>query len=188
VPSGVPAPTTAAFSPEGIRAAIRGRALVPQGMLDKALKKIDEKLDAKETKHFTFNGLVTETREVEAHGIQIAAAKLVAEMADVLSKGQMKPAPPVVKLVIDAKTGVMTIQIGDDVDEEQPPRRVASGISEADPQLMLNGISDVHPEYKEAEVLEVANETEEDEAQHIHVKRGVLPPEVREALFGGSSQ
>jgi len=48
--------------------------------LDVALLKVREKLDARETKFFQKDGLVVETRDVEAHRIQLDAAETVLDL------------------------------------------------------------------------------------------------------------
>jgi hypothetical protein len=48
--------------------------------IEKVLKKLDAKLDAKETKFFSNGGIVTDSRQVEAHDIQIRAATELAKM------------------------------------------------------------------------------------------------------------
>lgn len=171
MPSGVPMRTTAAFSPEAIRQSIRGRAAIPADMLERALRKTAEKLDAKEVKFFAHQGMVGDKREVEAHQIQLKAAELILQMSDLLSRGQTKPSSNRVSLEIDPKTGVTRIIIGDV--EEEPPMIIA-------PQPMIIEHVASAPATEEQEV---ANDVEP-EMEEIHIKRGVLSPEVREALFG----
>jgi hypothetical protein len=48
--------------------------------IEKVLKKLDAKLDAKESKFFSNGGIVTDSRQVEAHDIQIRAAVEIAKM------------------------------------------------------------------------------------------------------------
>jgi hypothetical protein len=175
MPTGTPTRVTAAFSPEAIRQAIRGRAQIPADMLQEALAVAKRKLTATEIKYFSHQGLVNDKREVEAHQIQLKAAELILQMSDLLARGQAKPSEPKVVLTIDPRTGVTRIIIGDDAPEEQPE--------------IIDVIATVETEEpREAmplEEQEVQNEVVEDDGfEHIKAKRGELDPAVRLALFG----
>jgi phage terminase small subunit len=48
--------------------------------VEKVIKKLAAKMEAKETLHFTHQGIVMETRHVEAHAIQLRAAVELAKL------------------------------------------------------------------------------------------------------------
>jgi len=52
--------------------------------LDRVLLRLRQALSAKETKFFQFQGIVTDQREVIAHNIRLAAAKLTLELHDAM--------------------------------------------------------------------------------------------------------
>lgn len=175
MPKGQPSPTHPNFSPDSIRAAIRGRAAVPAQMLENALMTIHKNMSAKEVKFFSHQGMVVEQREVEALAIQNRAAELVFQMSELLAKQETKNRPIKTTLTVDPKTGVMTLVIGDDSDDEVP-------------ETVEVIETTARPVYQQSALAEPAVEEEitdeELELTYIKVPRGELPPEVREALFG----
>jgi phage terminase small subunit len=48
--------------------------------VEKVIKKLSSKMEAKETLHFTHQGIVMETRHVEAHAVQLRAAVELAKI------------------------------------------------------------------------------------------------------------
>lgn len=147
-------------------------------MLENALLKINQQLNAKETKHFAFQGSVMDTREVEAHSIQQGAARLIVEMAEILIKGQPKPPARKTRIVIDPKTGVMSIIIDEEYAEgeagDQPAVIDVTPVPQPQPVPQIQQI----PETEEEEVSDA------DFEQIIKVPRGELSPTLRQALFG----
>jgi len=158
-------PTTLAFSPEAIRSAIRGRVAVPAAMLQRALAKTSEKLDAKETKFFSHQGLVIDKKDVEAHNIQLRAAELILQMSDLLNRQVVKPKAPKITLTVDPKTGTMRLVIADDIEDDIPE--------------VLDVVREPLAVVESEEVTD-----EELELEYVKVPRGTLPAEVRQALFG----
>jgi len=175
MPTGHPVRRTAAFSVEQIRAAVRGQAMVPANMLADALKKTHEKLNAKETKFFAHQGEVVNTREVEADSIQLAAARLILEMGELLTKNTLvKPAPPTTTREIDPKTGVIKLHIGEVPQADEPE------IIDITP-----AVADPVPTYIDAAVGEVvSSDAEGDPTEYIKMPKGKMPKEVYDALFG----
>lgn len=164
MPKGVFEPTALAFTPQSIRDSIRRGVVVPAEMLNKALRKLDDNLEAKETKFFSFQGSVIDTRSVDALSIQQQAAELIVKMAELVATQQAKPQEPRVEVVIDAKTGTMRIVIGDASQPELAP-------PQASPLAL-----ETKPEEEEVPI------EEDDEIEHVKVPRGVLSTQVREAL------
>lgn len=165
----VPARRSSAFSVEQIRAAVRGQAMVPAGMLQAALAKTYDKLSAKETKFFAHQGEVVNTREVEADGIQLAAARLILEMGELLTKNvAIKPQAPPTTLEIDPKTGVIKLHIGEVQTHEVEAVAAPSAVAwEAPPAATID--------------MEPVAET--DDTEWHKVPRGKLPQHILDALF-----
>jgi hypothetical protein len=167
VAKGHPAPTHPGFSPETLRAAIRGRAAVPSDMLQAALQKAKDQLNAKERKFFAHQGMIMDQRDVDAHAIQQGAARLIIEMSELLIKAPPKQPEGKITVTIDPKTGVMRLVIGDDdaLDE---------AIATEQPQIIEG----------EAETLEEEVEDHEGELEFVKLARnaGKLDPAVRQAL------
>jgi hypothetical protein len=80
-------------------------------LLEKALAKLEEKLEAKETKFFAHQGIVVTEQEVEAHSIQLEAAQTIAKLADAFPKerADSKGAP---QFALEIKDGVFRLVIG----------------------------------------------------------------------------
>lgn len=95
-------------------------------MLQKALKKLDAQLEAKETKFFSCNGVVVETREVPDNALQQSAAIAIARMADAFPRDRSeKVAAPRFKVTI--VNGVFSLTMGDsESSQNDPPREEAA--------------------------------------------------------------
>lgn len=168
----VPSRRSSAFSVEQIRAAVRGQAMVPAGMLQAALAKTYDKLSAKETKFFAHQGEVVNTREVEADGIQLAAARLILEMGELLTKNvAIKPAAPPTTLEIDPKTGVIKLHIGEVQTHEVEAVAAPSAVAWSAPQTPPATTIDMEPPQ------------EADDTEWHKVPRGKLPQHILDALF-----
>lgn len=180
MPKGYPNPTTQAFSPEAVRAAIRGRVAIPENMLQDALVKLKDHINAKEIKYFSNQGIVTDKREVDALAIQMRAIELIAQMSEIVSRSEPKPREARITLKIDPATGAMILIIGED-DEDQPQALPLSHPKDA-PQVIDVEASGSATRDAEGGSDEVTDE--EFEMNYIKVPRGTLSPELRQALFG----
>ena len=108
---------TLAFNAERLRQEFWSKVAVPPEMLNRALHKLNEKLDAKETKFFTNSGIVTQEKEVEAHDIQLQAAQAIAKIADAFPRERATPvAAPKFELRIE--NGVFSLVMGSSGGEE----------------------------------------------------------------------
>src|SRR5216117_347053 len=154
MPPDLPIPSQAAWTPDAIRAAIRGRPLTPKDITQRSLTKLAEKLEAKETKFFSHQGMVVEKREVEAHSIQMEAVKLVMTAAGLLNTTPMKPRQPRVTLTVDNKMGVMEIVIGDDSADEIAARQGEIIDMQAAPISQTSSLEEVPDEVLEMEYIE----------------------------------
>lgn len=172
--TGVPLRNTSAFNPDAIRREIRSAAAVPAGMLRKALRKHYEKLDAKETKFFTYQGQVIDKVDVEAHDIQLRAAELIERMAE-LYVNEARSAPrQSVALEIDPNTGVVRIVVGD----PPPPPVIVEAELAAAPQKVLDASNE------DASCDPDAPQQQDNEVIHVRKPRGVLDPDLKKILFG----
>jgi len=142
-------------------------------MLERSLAKVSGLLEAKETKFFSFQGGVTDSREVDAHSIQIKAAELILQMSDLLARQQVKPQEKKIIVHVDPKSGAMYLVIGDESEDEVP----------AIAPVAVSAIIDVTPQEEPIVQNDVVEETNE-EWERIKVNRGKLDPNVRKALFG----
>lgn len=114
-------------------------------LLEKALAVLEGKLEAKETKFFSFQGMVIEEKEVEAHGIQLEAATAIAKLADAFPKerSDVKATP---QFALEIKDGVFRLVIGGsdnssregDADEVTKLQLTADA---GDPALVDNALS-----------------------------------------------
>lgn len=163
------------------------RVALPPDLLQKALRKLDMKLEAKETKFFSFQGQVVEKVEVEAHGAQLEAADKILKIANVYGReSDTKQVTPGVALEVDPRTGILRLVIGgaNAPDEESRlPQDNAIGTDTSSPleaspeQLSL-------PAFEPNGHLISGEDNHEAEPQVIKVKRGKLPVEVFNALYG----
>lgn len=178
-------PKTVAFSPEVMRKQMYERVAMPPELLQKALRKLDKKLEAKETKFFSFQGQVVDKVEVEAHSVQLDAADKILKIANAYGRdSDVKRETPGVALEIDSKTGVLRLVIGggavdaleDNLHSDDDPRAI--GQLEASPeQLSL-------PAFEPNGHLIPAGDDEEAEPQVIKVRRNGVPTDVLKALLG----
>jgi len=103
-----------ALSVEKVRHEMLRGILIPREMVNKALVKTYEQLEAKETKFFSFKGHVVEKREVEDHATQAAAADKIFSLAGLYARErESRNATPGVALEVDPHTGVVRILVGD---------------------------------------------------------------------------
>jgi hypothetical protein len=114
-----------AFSVETFRRHLLERVEVPPDMVTKALAKIDQKMDAKITKFFTFRGRVVSTVDVEDHSTQLSAAHETLGIAGLASREkEVVEKSPTVILEIDPVTGTMRLVVGTPSQAEiTPPTR-----------------------------------------------------------------
>lgn len=100
-----------AFNSERLRQLLWQRVAPPPEMLQNAINKLNEQLEATETKFFTNEGLVVGREEVPAHAIQQNAANAILKMSDAFPRDRVdKAGPPSVTLEI--KDGVFRLHIG----------------------------------------------------------------------------
>ena len=177
--------TTAVFNPELIRQEILKDVRVPAELLNKALKKIEAKLDAKVTKFFTFQGSVIEKVTVEDHGVQQKAIDQVLEISGIKVKerDQKPTAPQIAFQVLPDGTvqvvvgGSITPSLGGDsyVDQEinNGDQREAVGIALPVPDQSLE-----MPEPEDNE------STPAEQVTVVKVKSGRIDEATRRILYG----
>lgn len=114
-----------ALSVDKVRHEMLRGILVPRHMVNKALQTTFAKLDARETKFFSHKGIVTQTREVDDHGTQLAAADQIFTLAGLYARErEERPSTPGVALEIDPNTGVIRLVVGAPPALEEPPTLV----------------------------------------------------------------
>lgn len=167
-------PTTAAFNVERVRAQMLEGVLLPKDLLQKAVDKAYEKLDAKKTQFFPFQGKIRDKVDVEDHQTQLAAADKIFAMAGVYAR-ERDPAPSAlqVALEIDPKTGIVRLIVGS-IETSLSTVAVAPQVLEVplapSPGALAQNASPVEQFEREPEV--------------IRVRQGNLSPKVFSALFG----
>jgi hypothetical protein len=151
---------------------------VPPDLLQAAIVKLRAKLDAKQTKFFTFQGEVIERVDVEDHASQLSAIDKIMAMAGVyVRERESVAAAPAVAVEVDPMTGVIRLVIGAGVravPHIEGDRNVAhnTGVpaQQAQPLALAAGADgDASPEA---------------EPEVVKVRRGGLPTDVYKALFG----
>jgi len=175
--------TTAVFSPELIRQEILKDVRIPPELLNKALKKIEAKLDAKVTKFFTFQGSVIEKATVEDHGVQQKAIDQVLEISGIKVKERdQKPTAPQIAFQVLPDGTVQVIvgssmapSLGGDshVDQEINNGSERAGVSDSAPQGEL---SLTMPEPEDNEPVE--------QITVVKVKSGRIDETTRKILYG----
>lgn len=163
-------PTTYAFNVERVRADLLSRVRVPDDLLQAAINTARAKLDAKETKFFTYRGEVIQREEVEAHSTQLAAADQIFSIAGVYARERERIETPAVALEIDPVTGAVRLLIGSQNGNELLPARAESTLVEGrQPELAPH----------------VREESSFDGDDPVLVRKpGKMPQEVYDILFG----
>lgn len=172
-------PTSTAFSVERVRAEMLENIRIPQELVQEAIDKVKTKLNAKITKHFTHQGQVIEQVDVEDHATQLSAVDKILSMAGLYARERdAKPPTPTVAVEVDAVTGVIRMVIGDAI-AHGSINGAAPSVAELPP-----------PKDEPANALHrrgsLASNPMEEEAppEVIKVRKGGLPIEVHNALFG----
>jgi len=102
-----------ALSVESVRQEMLRGLLIPRDIVNEALRTTASKLKAKETKFFAHKGIVTDSKEVEDHTTQLAAADQIYSLSGLYARER---APvhqtPETAIEVDLKTGVMRIVVG----------------------------------------------------------------------------
>jgi len=167
---------TAAFNVDTIRRQMWEGVIVPPALLQRAVNKLSEKLDAKETKLVTLNGRITDSVDLEAHGIQLDAADKILKIADGYARGDAQPPAAAVRLRVDPNTGLFEIIIGGGSDADA----LANGdVSHATHAQLAAPAEQLALSLPMGDVSQV-----EAEPQVVKIPRGKLPKEVWDALYG----
>ena len=159
-------PTTTAFNVERMRAELLERVRPPADLLQRAIDKVHEKLEAKTTKFFTFQGQVVEKVAVEDHATQLSAVDKILSMAGVYARERdMRPPSPAIAIEVDPTTGVIRMVIGGDSQLGGPA---------------LGALAS--PE--EPPILELPAAIGDEPVEIVRVRRGGLPADIHATLFG----
>lgn len=144
---------------------------IPEELLQRAFDKLDRKLEAKETKFFTFRGEVVEKVDVEDHATQLSAVDKILSMAGVYARERdSAPVAPTVAIEVDPVTGVIRLVVGPRVALDR------SAIAEGDgDRLAMEDSSDTENQ---------TEEKEEESVQIVKVRKGGLPIDIHDALWG----
>ena len=178
---------TTAFSVEKARAAMLDKLNIPHDIVNKAIKKVYDKLDAKETKFFVHQGQVVEKVDVEDTAAQLAASDKILSMAGLYARERdARPPSPIVAVEVDSKTGVIRMVIGGapqggaDVDNNTP-QSVDGSLAISEESVPALSAIVAPPVQQDSEHM-----TQEEPVQIVKVKRGGLPASVYSALFSDS--
>jgi len=177
---------SSAFNVERARAQMLENVQIPPDLVQHALDKVREKLDAKKTQFFSYQGQVVEQVEVEDHGTQLAAIDTTFKMAGVYARERdAAPATPTVSLEMDTNTGVVRLVVGS-ISQAPPLVELPSGDTTAGAVARLPLV--VNAPKPEAHTALVggpdAPQEEDSPPQVVKVRRGNLPVKVFDALFG----
>jgi hypothetical protein len=175
---------SSAFNVERARATMLANVTIPPDILDRAIDKIYQKLEAKKTLFFTHRGEVVEKVDVEDTNAQLVAADKIFDIAGVKARERDAPAAiPQVALEMDSKTGVVRLVIGSAPIMETRPAIVNGDTSIL--QLPPAGEAvTLEDSARESVLAGAPTQQEEDTPQVVKVKRGNLPIDVYKALFG----
>ena len=176
-------PTSFAFNPERARTELWRGVALPEQLLQKALNRLNEQLDAKKTLHFTHQGQVVEQVDVEDNQTRAGAIDKVLSISGAYVKKEDtgKNQTPHVTLVVDQETGVIRLEVG--------------GSANAEPTAMNNGDIGISSYSGAGEELSTqlalplskvlpADDNEEPAPEIIKVRKGGLPRAVYETMFG----
>lgn len=175
---------SSAFNVDRVRQQMLEGVRLPEGFLQKAIDKLDAKLNAKTTKFFSYRGEVQETVDVEDHDVQLAAVEKIMSISGLYARAvDNAPATPMVVMQMDPVTGVVSLIIGGDGALVQARPRGVTNLPPVEPQPL--GVVATAP------LLEAPSQEEgiaEERPKVIHITRsqgavGRLPVSVRKALF-----
>ena len=114
-----------ALSVEKVRHEMLRGLLIPREMVNKALLRTYEQLDAKETKFFSHQGHVIQQKDVIDHSTVAAAADKIFSLAGLYARErEERNSTPGVALEIDPISGVIRIIVG----SPTPPELSATGV------------------------------------------------------------
>ena len=111
-----------ASSVEGIRAEMLRGIRVPKKIVNAALQKTYDQLDATVVKHVTYQGHVVSTVETPAHEVQAAASDRIFSLAGLYAREKdAGTATPRVAVEVDPGTGVIRLVVGSGPARALPP-------------------------------------------------------------------
>src|SRR3990167_5339937 len=120
-----------ALSVEKVRHEMLRGLLIPREMVNKALLRTYEQLDAKETKFFSLRGKVTQRVDVIDHTTVAAAADKIFSLAGLYARErEERGGTPGVALEIDPVTGIVRIIVGSPEPLELSSNGVMSDLQE----------------------------------------------------------
>lgn len=107
-----------ALSVEKVRHEMLRGILVPREMVNKALLRTYEQLDAKETKLFSFKGHVTQSVDIDDNTTRGLAADKIFSLAGLYAREREdRPTTPGVALEIDPISGVIRLIVGSPIQQ-----------------------------------------------------------------------
>jgi hypothetical protein len=175
--------TTAAFNVESARAQMLARVVIPHDFVNKAIRKVYNKLDAKETKFFTFRGEVIDKVDVEDNAAQLNAADKILSVAGLYARErEQQQTTPIVALEVDPATGIIRMVVGGGDYHVNNGTKINAGMDDSrrelasgDEQLPLFDSPLEHID----DVVDA-----EPPVQVVKVKPGRLPDHIHQILFG----
>jgi hypothetical protein len=175
--------TTAIFNPELIRQEILKDIRIPPELLNKALKKIESKLEARVTKFFTFQGSVIEKVTVEDHGVQQKAIDQVLEISGIKVKERdQKPTAPQIAFQV-LPDGTVQVVVGgapslggDSYVDQEKNSGVSTSQGFENESALPDQLSLTMPEPEDSEPVE--------QITVVKVKSGRIDETTRKILYG----
>ena len=170
---------TTAFNVERMRALLLEEARPPHELLQKAFNKLDEKLNAKVTKFFPFQGTVISRVDVDDNATQLSAADKILALAGVYARERdAKPPTPAVAIEVDQVTGVIRLVIG---------APTAMAVADVECELPLGAaVAEPMGDVSDSSQLALPEDVDsaEPEAQIIQMRNGTPRAEAIKLLFG----
>ena len=179
--------TSAAFNVERVRAELLSRVSIPDDLLQAAIDSVRKKLNAKETKFFTYQGQVVERVDVEDHATQLSAADKVLSIAGLYARERdQRPATPQVAIEVDPVSGVVRMIIGgaDTLPISIADASMANVVDARPGEIAIDAISESEGDHLLQQPSDSIIASGDGEPEVIRVKRGSLPIDVHNALFG----
>ena len=133
---------TLAFNVDAVRERLWRSAAIPEALLHKAIKRLDEQLDATHTKFFTFQGEVKGQTELVDNAARLSAIDKVLSVAGAYQKEkEVNQGDRAVAMEIDPETGRFKIIVGMSVGALASPEQEAADELMTKPQTreMVSG-------------------------------------------------
>jgi hypothetical protein len=158
-----------------IREAMLQEVKIPAELINESLRATREALDAKETKFFTYKGVITAQHEVIDHVARLRAADQAYNIADMYAKDRDQKETPSVALEVDSVTGVVRLVVGGGALDSSP---TSPALTQA-----AAPVSIPIPALKAAVPFETIEIPEDDETEEDYVVFSKIPAKQLDPLY-----